>query len=67
MSFPAGVIWVLRDPAHVAKMERKKRDRRERGERRTAAYERAKFLAPLAVRHERKRLKSPYAFRRGGQ
>lgn len=48
---------------HRFKMWRKQTAREEAGDRRTAAYERAKFLAPLTVRRERKRLKSPYAFR----
>lgn len=56
-----------REWKHRQKMERKELDRFERGSRRTAEYERAKFFAPLTVRRERKRLKSPYAFRRGGE
>lgn len=57
---------VARRLNHQLKMDRKKEARKASGDRRTGAYERAKFLAPLTVRRERKRLKSPYAFRRGG-
>lgn len=55
-----------REWLHKQKMERKELDRFERGSRRTATYERAKFLAPLTVLKMRAWLKSPYAFRRGG-
>ena len=51
---------------HRQKMARKKRQRREAGDRRTATYERLKADAGLTVFKMRKWLKSPYAFRRGG-
>lgn len=51
---------------HRQKMERKELDRYERGMRRTMEWERRKVQAPWMIERERKWLKSPYAFRRGG-
>lgn len=52
---------------HRQKMERKELDRYERGSRRTMEYERLKADAHRVVLKMRHGLKSPYAFRRGGQ
>ena len=67
---PTGERWAWineRKWRHRQKMERKELDRFERGSRRTAEYERMKADAPRVVLQMRKWLKSPYAFRRGGQ
>lgn len=52
---------------HRQKMERKELDRFERGSRRTRQFEIVKADAHRIVLKMRVWLKSPYAFRRGGQ
>lgn len=59
----SGIRQVRITTPHEFKMDRKKEERREAGDRRTAAYERMKADAHRVVLKMRTWLKSPYAFR----